>query len=269
MARVKRKIKTYSFLIVPDSRDNPKNFTLSVFTVRSIIFGLIVFLVLIITGAASYWEVASISLDYMRLKEENFELRISLKSMEGMKTDLSQMQKMNDQIRNTLTGYIQVEKVPTGDTTKKAVLDFDNLRPEKRRTIFNFIPSIMPVNGFITRGYQVKDLIVDPHYGLDIIASKGTAIKSTAEGTVLFSGWTLKSGYILIIKHKYGYTSLYKHNQRNLVSVLEKVNKGQVIALVGNTGEMSSGTHVHFEIWDNDQPLDPLLFVGTTQSNKN
>ena len=176
---------------------------------------------------------------------------------------------MNDQIRNTLTGYVQIEKISADDTTQKAALDFNELKPEKRRTIFNFIPSIMPVNGFITRGFQVKDLVVDPHYGLDIAASKGTAIKATADGTVIFSGWTLKAGYILIIKHKYGYTSLYKHNQRNLVSVLEKVSKGQVIALVGDTGEISSGAHVHFEVWNNDQPIDPLLYVSTTEKIKN
>ena len=269
MAHTKRKIKTYSFLIVPDSNDNPKNFTLSAFAVRSIIASSIAVLVLIVLGAASYWSVASISLDYMRLKEENFELRTSLKSAEGMKNDLSQMRKMNDQIRNTLTGYVQIEKISEDDTTQKPVLDFNNLKPEKRRTIFNYVPSLIPINGFITRGYEVKDLIVDPHYGLDIAASKGTPIKATADGTVIFSGWTLKSGYILILKHKYGYTSLYKHNQRNLVSVLEKVSKGQVIALVGDTGEISSGAHVHFEIWNNDQPLDPLLYVSATKHNKN
>ncbi len=269
MARVKRKIKSYSFLIVPDSKDNPKNFTLSAFTVRSLMVASIIVLASIIFGLATYWSVASVSLDYMRLKEENFELRTSLRSVETMKDDLSKMHKMNDQIRNTLTGYVQIEKVSAEDTTQKTVLDFDQLKPEKKRTIFNFIPSEIPVNGFITRGYQVKDLIVDPHYGLDIAASKGTAIKATADGTIIFAGWTLRAGYILIIKHKYGYTSLYKHNQRNLVSILEKVTKGQVIALVGDSGEISSGAHVHFEIWNNDQPQDPLLYVSTSGSNKN
>ncbi|KAA3611257.1 MAG: M23 family metallopeptidase [Calditrichaeota bacterium] len=269
MSRSKRKIKTYSFLIIPDSKDNPKNFTLSAFAVRSLLISAVVVLVLIVLGAASYWSVANIALDYVRLKEENFELRTSLQSVEGMQSDLSKMRKMNDDIRNTLTGYVQIEKVSAEDDTSLTDLDFDNLKPEKKRTIFNFIPSIMPVNGFITRGYQVKDLVVDPHYGLDIAASKGTAIKATADGTVIFSGWTLKSGYILIIKHKYGYTSLYKHNQRNLVSILEKVTKGQVIALVGDTGEISSGAHVHFEVWNNDQPIDPMMYVSALERNKN
>ncbi len=269
MAHKKRKVKFYSFLIVPDSKDKPKNFTLSALTVRMIIFVAFLILVLIIAGASTYWSVAAVSLDYMRLKEENFELRTSLKSMEGMKDDLSQMRKMNDKIRNTLTGYVQIEKISETDTAQNKPLDFDNLKPEKRRTIFNSIPSLLPVDGFKTRGYIVDDLLIDPHYGIDIAASKGSPIKATADGTVIFAGWTLKSGYILIIKHKYGYISLYKHNQRNLVSVLEKVNKGQVIALVGDTGEISSGAHLHFEIWKNDQPIDPLLYVSTSKSNKN
>ncbi len=186
MAREKRKIKTYSFLIVPDSKDNPKSFTLSAFTVRLLMAISFIVLILIVLGAASYWSVASVSLDYMRLKEENFELRTSLQSVESMKSDLSQMHNMNDQIRNTLAGYVQIDKVSDDDTTQTAVLDFGNLKPERRRTIFNFIPSLIPVNGFISRGYQVKDLVVDPHYGLDIVASTGTAIKATAAGTVIY-----------------------------------------------------------------------------------
>jgi murein DD-endopeptidase MepM/ murein hydrolase activator NlpD len=108
----------------------------------------------------------------------------------------------------------------------------------------------------------VEDLIVDPHYGLDIAASKGTPIKSPADGTIVFSGWTHKSGYILVIEHKFGYLTVFKHNQRNLVSELEKVKKGQVVALLGDSGEISSGAHLHFEIWNNGQPLDPLMYVS-------
>ena len=104
-------------------------------------------------------------------------------------------------------------------------------------------------------------------YGLDIAAAKGTPVKATADGTVIFSGWTLESGYVMIIKHNYGFTSLYKHSQQNLVETMENVKKGQVVALVGNTGEISSGAHVHFEIWKNGQPLNPLAYVSTTVKN--
>lgn len=263
MSRKKRKINSYSFLIVPDTKDNPKNFTISSFAIKIVVLILITIATLIVFGAASYWKVAEMAIDYTRLEEENFKLRSSMKSVESMKNDLSTIQKMNSKIRETLTGYVQIDKLNGEDTTQlDAVLDFKKLAPERRRTIFNFIPSLMPVEGFLTRGYQVDDLIVDPHYGLDIAASKGTPIKSPANGTIVFSGWTHKSGHILIIEHKYGYITVFKHNQRNLVSELEKVEKGQVVALLGDSGEISSGAHLHFEVWYNGQPLDPLMFVS-------
>lgn len=261
MARKKRKIKTYSFLIVPDSKDNPKNFTLSVIAVRSLFILGIVIITLIILGATTYWKVADVAIDYSRLQEENFELRSSLKSIETMKEELSFMKNANEKIRKSLSGYVQVENIAENDTVRTANLNFELLAPEKKRTIFNFIPSVMPVKGYITRGFETEDLSANPHYGLDIAAEKGSPIMATADGTVIFSEWTYKSGYVLIIKHNYGYLSAYKHNQRNLVSLLEKVEKGQVIALVGDTGEVSSGAHVHFEIWNEGNPQNPLAYV--------
>jgi len=267
MVRKKRKIKSYTFLIVPDNKDTTKSFNISAFSLRVLFLLAITLIVVIATAATTYWKVAATALDYIRLEEENFELRNSIKRVENMKGDLSQMQKMNEKIRETLTGYVQVDNRALEDSTAVANLDFAKMAPEKRRTIFNFVPSVIPVDGFITRGYEVEDLSVDPHYGLDIAAAKGTPVKATADGTVIFSGWTLDSGYILMIKHNFGYTSLYKHSQRNLVETMENIKKGQVIALVGNTGEISSGAHVHFEVWKNGQPLNPLAYVSTTIKN--
>ena len=269
MPRKKRKINSYSFLIVPDTKDNPKNFTVSSTMLKVILIAAIIVATLIVLGAASYWSVAKLALDYTRLQEENFKLTQSVKRVETVREDLSKIQKMNTKIRETLTGYVQVDKVNEEDSTQTAELNFKTLEPEKRRTIFNFIPSLMPVEGFVTRGFQVDDLIVDPHYGLDVAASKGTPIKCPADGTVVFSGWTYKSGYLLVIEHKFGYLTVYKHNQRNLVSELEKVKKGQVIALLGDSGEISSGAHLHFEIWLNGQPQDPLLYVNASIKYQN
>lgn len=262
MPRKKRKITSYSFIIVPDSKDNPRNYKLTAFAVRSIILLAVLLVVLIIAGAATYWKVASVAIDYVRLKEENFELRSSLKRVESIRDELSQMQNMNEKIRESLSGYIQVESPQGNDTTSMSNLKFAMLEPEKKRTIYNSIPSIIPVKGFITRGYEVENLSVDPHYGLDIAAEKGTPIISAADGTVVFASFTLNAGYVIIINHDYGYLTVYKHNQRNMVSALEKVTKGQVIALVGDTGEISSGAHLHFEIWSNGQPQNPLAYVN-------
>lgn len=268
MANKKRKTKNYSFIIVPDTQEDSRSFTLSSAKIKFLILLLVSLFVMAVIGVATYWKVAEIALDYGRLEEENFELRNSVKRVEAMTNDLQNMRKIKDKIHNSLSGYMKVDAAAEDDTTLGTALDFTNLEPEKKRTIYNFIPSLLPVNGYKTRGFEVDNLIINPHYGIDIAASQGTPVKAAADGTVLFSGWTVKGGYTLIVQHKFGYTTVYKHNQRNVVSVLERVKKGQVIAHVGDTGEISSGAHVHFEIWSNNEPVNPLSYIGRV-TNKN
>jgi hypothetical protein len=95
----------------------------------------------------------------------------------------------------------------------------------------------------------------------DIAAEMGSPVKATADGNVIFSGWTFQEGYVVIIKHKYNFFSFYKHNMQNLCQELEYVQKGQVIALLGDTGQITSGAHLHFEIWRGSKPVDPMMFV--------
>jgi murein DD-endopeptidase MepM/ murein hydrolase activator NlpD len=99
------------------------------------------------------------------------------------------------------------------------------------------------------------------HLGIDIAAAKGTPVKATADGLVIFSGYTVEEGNVVILKHRDNFYSFYKHNLTNLCSELEYVKKGQAIALLGDTGEVSSGAHVHFDIWRGQKPVDPLLYI--------
>jgi murein DD-endopeptidase MepM/ murein hydrolase activator NlpD len=113
------------------------------------------------------------------------------------------------------------------------------------------------VDGFVTRGFETSSLLQEPHMALDIGGVKGSPIKATADGMVIFSGWTFEEGYVIIIEHKFDYYSFYKHNLRNLCSELQYVKKGQVIALLGDSGQISSGAHLHFEIWKGAKPINP------------
>ncbi|MEJ2054381.1 MAG: M23 family metallopeptidase, partial [Calditrichaceae bacterium] len=219
----------------------------------------------IIAGAASYWKVAEIALDYTRLEEENFKLRKSMASINELRKDLNSMKKMDQKIRASLDGYVTVMDSKNLDSTAITDLNFKKMTVEQEKTIFNSVPSFMPVNGFVTRGYDASSLFTDPHLGMDIAAPTGTPVKATADGVVMFSGWTDIGGYVLIIKHDYGFTSVYKHNEVNLVSALEKVMKGQVIALLGNTGKITSGAHLHFEIWRDNEPIDPIMYLDESK----
>jgi len=261
MPRVKRKTKNYSILIVPDSKESTRSLKVSAVAIKIATVFFIGLIVVIALGFSTYWRVADVALDYSRLEEENFKLKKSLQRVDNMQEKLSKMQAIDKKIRNSLTGYIRISN-QAGSDSNLTQLDFNAMQPEVQRVLFNSIPSQLPVKGFITRGFDVRNIQLEPHLGLDIAASKGTPVVAPADGVVVFSGWTAKSGHLLIIKHGYNYLTLYKHNQRNLVSVMEKVSKGQVIALLGDTGKISSGAHLHFEIWKGRVPVNPLLYVG-------
>jgi len=268
MAHKKHKSKYISFLIIPDNQSDPKTikFKKSVFAL--LVSLLITVIVLIVVGAASYWKVAAIALDYNRLEEENFNLRKSLEKIDELQTDLNEMRQIDQKIRASLNGYVSVQKAEEIDSSKVSDLNFNRMTVEQERTIFNTVPSVMPVEGFMTRGFDTNSLFTDPHLGIDIAAPTGTPVRAAADGVVMFSGWTDDGGNVLILRHDYGFSTIYKHNECNLVTPLEKVSKGQVIALLGNTGKITSGAHLHFELWREGKPVDPVLYVGENNSNK-
>jgi|SRR5690625_197 len=117
---------------------------------------------------------------------------------------------------------------------------------------------IPPVIGPVGKGY-------DPevhHYGIDILAPKNTAIKSIADGIVLQADWTVETGNSIMILHPNGMISLYKHNSSLLKNNYEKVEEGEAIAIIGNTGTLTTGPHVHFELWVDGFPEDPTEFIN-------
>ena len=115
-----------------------------------------------------------------------------------------------------------------------------------------------PVSGQITSKYDygIK------HYGIDIALPQKTPIKSIAAGIVVFAEWTVQTGYVVIIEHSFGLISVYKHNDSGLVSQGDPVEAGQIITFSGNTGELTSGPHLHFELWRDGSPVDPEEYIS-------
>lgn len=114
-----------------------------------------------------------------------------------------------------------------------------------------------PVKGIITWPYSTED----NHLAIDIAAQQGEAIKSVAMGTVIFSGWTPDTGFVVILQHQLGIISVYKHALTVYKKMGEVVKKGEVIAAVGNTGELTTGPHLHFELWIDGSPVDPQQYI--------
>ena len=112
---------------------------------------------------------------------------------------------------------------------------------------------ISPASGIISEGFDFSE----GHYGVDIVLKERTPIKVVYDGIVLFAEWTLNYGFTVVVFHKNELISTYKHNQSVKVETGDFVQTGEVIALSGNTGEFTSGPHLHFELWDLQGPINP------------
>lgn len=117
-----------------------------------------------------------------------------------------------------------------------------------------------PLKGTITNAFNMKS--TNKHLGTDIVAPKNEPIKATLDGTVVFAEWTNESGYVIQIQHENNLISVYKHNSVLHKKVGDRVTAGDIIAIIGNTGEFSSGPHLHFELWYNGIPLNPEEYIS-------
>ncbi len=115
-----------------------------------------------------------------------------------------------------------------------------------------------PIGGVVTTKFNIKE----EHYGIDVVSKSNEPVKSVADGTVIFADWTQESGNVITIQHRDNIISVYKHNSALLKKVGNFVSSGQVIAIIGNTGEFTTGPHLHFEMWYNGNPVDPEEFIS-------
>ena len=118
-----------------------------------------------------------------------------------------------------------------------------------------------PVSGIISQPFNNET----KHFAVDIALAKDVPIKSVATGTVILADWTADTGYVIVIKHDYGLLSVYKHNSSIEKSQGDLVAAGEVIAFAGSTGELSTGYHLHFELWIDGYPADPTNFIDFSE----
>ncbi len=120
-------------------------------------------------------------------------------------------------------------------------------------------PLLRPTEGFLTQGFDPSRR----HFGMDFAGKRGTPVYASADGHVIFAGWTYDDGNLLIVSHGGGYLTVYKHNQSLLRNTQALVRRGEIIALLGTSGKTSLGPHLHFEVWKDGVPRDPNEFLLT------
>jgi murein DD-endopeptidase MepM/ murein hydrolase activator NlpD len=181
-------------------------------------------------------------------------------------------------VRELLTGKISEVQFDKDSVLQSIQYDKDtmNLEPSDadmefrqdieradRYSIFNEatkdadIVFFAPVAGTLTDGYDLQK----KHFAVDIAVEMGTPVKSVADGTVIFAEWTADTGHVIIVEHTRGFISIYKHNTALHKQQGDLVKSGEAIASAGNTGELSTGPHLHFELWNEGYPVNPINYI--------
>ena len=156
------------------------------------------------------------------------------------------------EFKRSLHDSILREQIEREEFFKLAI--YDGSRKNLDFSSLYFYP---PVKGLITNSFN-PDL---NHYGTDIVAPSNKVVVATLGGTVTMANWTLETGYVIQIQHQNNLVSIYKHNAELLKEVGNQVKPGEAIAIIGNSGELTSGPHLHFELWHNGVALNPEDYV--------
>ena len=168
---------------------------------------------------------------------------------DGLTAELKNLRKSNVILQNVLSDVEYSSLLDSSGSYEKFISDYYF----KHQTLF---PDVVPVKGYVTRGLNTER----NHFGIDIAAKYKDEIQAPANGIVVFSGMNENLGNTIIMNHPGGFITVYAHNDSNLVISGNEITRGQVIALVGETGK-SQGPHLHFEIWKNNQILDPRELI--------
>lgn len=134
---------------------------------------------------------------------------------------------------------------------------FDISERNKRNLPIDGLLFFTPLKGVISQGY---DPAIHPY--VDVTAPSGSVVKATLDGTVIYDGWSDEDGYTIQLQHDGDIVSIYKHNEKLLKKTGDKVSAGMPIALVGNTGKLSTGEHLHFELWHKGETVDPTKYIS-------
>ena len=151
---------------------------------------------------------------------------------------------------------IALEKIAPIDSQFR--MEFENLNISPITVQNTELPFLFtPIDGMVSQSYNIKN----DHLGVDIVSKPNEPVKCVADGTVIFADWTYEFGYVLTIQHSGNLISIYKHNANLYKKVGNFVSEGEIVSIIGNSGELTDGPHLHFELWHNGNALNPEEFV--------
>ncbi len=263
-----------NIMIVPEGGGNPRRFNLSIFWLKTAAWVTGFLVLVIIAGTVTYTGLAKRALDFDRLTAENERLEMENTRIIRVAREVDQSRRILAQIIRSLGGHLELGRTVDIDTVMSMTdvvergyissdddIIFSDDDYAVERIMAYGLPTCMPVQGFISQEFYQDYLFPErSHRGIDIAAKSGVSIKAASAGRVTFSEWTPHFGRSIILVHSNGYITFYGHNQINLKNVGDEVARGEPIALLGTSGR-SSAPHLHFEIWKDGIPVDPLEFI--------
>jgi murein DD-endopeptidase MepM/ murein hydrolase activator NlpD len=266
----KRWMTSVTILVVPHSKSSPLKLRLPV-------AGLVACMVLAVVGAVYIVAAGVKTAEYYVMKTR---LSYFTREFNALKQSITSLKETNNELSRLVELKSKNSILKSAEFSDSGSIDIAAIKKEmmetiesvaeikkyitEQKNIYLATPRGWPIQGQISSGFGMRHHPVtgarSHHSGLDIRAPRGSSVKVTADGIVSYSGWSGGNGNIIVVEHGHGFSTAYAHNKENLVTVGQKVTKGQGIATSGSTG-MSTGPHLHYEVWRNGKPVDPGEFL--------
>jgi murein DD-endopeptidase MepM/ murein hydrolase activator NlpD len=267
---LRKSFTSITIMVVPHSRQRPLKIRISA-------IGLLSCLILCVIGAGYILSVGVRTIEYYGMKQKF--LNISSQFSE-LKIVMNSLKKADEEFSRLLSSKSKKVVLEKADFANTGALNIELLKKqvdetiesvseirqyiEEQKNIYYSTPTGWPIKGTINSRFGLREHPISGmeifHSGIDIGASIGTPIRATASGIVSFSSWHNDSGFIVVLEHGYGYTSVYAHNKENHVKVGQRIKRGEIIGISGSTGA-TTGPHLHYEVWKNRRPVNPATFL--------
>ncbi len=263
----KRKKKKHNenlrFVVMNEDTFKEKySFSLNLRNIYILLSSIVVIFFLLMFLLISYTPIKHLVPGYGDIENNTYILKLN-RYIDNLETQMKTQEQYNKSLRKIILGNDTSAMVNSEAKAKidQEIPDTKNLKKNQVINIskerFDGLQFITPLSGKINKMIEVKS----GHYGVDIAGVKDSPIKAAMRGVVIFSDWSTETGNTIIIQHPNGMISVYKHNSSLFKEIGDFVEGGEVIGVIGNTGTLTDGPHLHFELWKNGLPLDPLDFI--------
>jgi murein DD-endopeptidase MepM/ murein hydrolase activator NlpD len=253
---------TFSIIIVPHDQKKTRTFKMPYALFYTLVGLVAAGLVIMIVFVATYASLLVKARESSLYRNQVTELTKRTEQMGELRRNLAQLRAMNLQVRQMLgLAMTENDSLAIVEATREKSTPVAEIQTEQR-AMLRAIPTFWPVRGFITKRFTLagKDRGSEGHAGIDIAVDRGTPVRAAASGEVTEAGWNDTYGYYALIDHGYGIKTLYAHADMLVVMSGERVAQGQTIAYSGNSGK-SSAPHLHFEVLQDNIPVDPLKYL--------